>query len=60
MERWGIQNESKCPLTRRHPCKNVAAPAPIPGIPRISPKTCAFLTLYEDVYSDFERILLGN
>ena len=60
MERWGIQNESKCPLTRRHPCKNVAAPAPIPGIPRISPKTFAFLTFYEDVYSDFERILLRN
>ena len=60
MERWGIQNESKCPLTRRHPCKNVAAPARIPGIPRISHKTLAFLTFYEDVYSDFERILLGN
>ena len=60
MERWGIQNESKCPLTRRHPCKNVAAPAPIPEIPRISRKTIAFLTFYEDAYSDFERILLGN
>ena len=60
MERWGIQNESKCHLTRRHPCKNVAAPAPIPGIPRISNKTLAFDFFYEDVYSDFERILLGN
>ena len=60
MERWEIQNESKCPLTRRHPCKNVAAPAPIPGIPRILQKTIAFLTFYEDVCSDFERILLGN